>query len=138
MHAHQIISTHPHVRGSSNDALVRCIEECYDCALICNACADACLGEDRVKELTQCIRMCMDCADVCMATGQLASRRTGSNEVLLKSMLDTCAQACQLCGEECTRHAHMHEHCKVCAEACQRCEQTCRSAGSTITTARKQ
>jgi hypothetical protein len=53
-------------------------------------------------------------------------------------VLDTCAQACQLCGEECTKHAKMHEHCKVCAEACQRCEEACRSASSTITAARKQ
>lgn len=84
MHAQQIISTHPHVRGNTNDALIRCIEECYDCAQTCTACADACLAEDRVKDLTQCIRMCLDCTDVCAATGSLASRRTGSDEILLR------------------------------------------------------
>src|SRR5581483_5925996 len=69
MHAQEIIRTHPHVRGNTNDALVRCIEACYDCAQACIACADACLGEDTVKELTQCIRLNLDCADVCTATG---------------------------------------------------------------------
>ena len=31
MHAHEMISTHPHVKGKTNDALIRCIEECFDC-----------------------------------------------------------------------------------------------------------
>lgn len=138
MHAQQIISTHPHVRGNTNDALIRCIEECYDCAQTCTACADACLAEDRVKDLTQCIRMCLDCTDVCAATGSLASRRTGSDEILLKTVIDACAQACHLCAEECARHAKMHEHCRVCAEECQRCEQACRSASSTMAPGRRQ
>ncbi len=138
MHAQEIISKHPHVRGNTNDALIRCIEECYDCAQTCTACADACLGEERVKELIQCIRMCLDCADVCAATGSLASRCTGSDEVLLKTMLDACAQACQLCGEECTKHAKMHEHCRVSAEECKRCEQACQAAGPTLSPGRRQ
>jgi hypothetical protein len=91
-----------------------------------------------VKSLTQCIRTCLDCADVCAATGSLASRCTGTNEIVLKTMLDACAQACQLCGEECAKHASMHEHCKVCAEACRRCEQACQAASSSITPARRQ
>jgi hypothetical protein len=69
------------------------------------------LGEEAVRDLAQCIRMNLDCADVCAATGALASRRSGSDETILKSMLDTCAQACRLCGEECGRHARKHQHC---------------------------
>lgn len=57
MQVHQMISTHPHVRGQTNDALIRCIEECYSCAQTCTSCADACLAEDMVKSLTQCIRL---------------------------------------------------------------------------------
>lgn len=137
MHAHEMIRTHPHVRGNINDELVRCVEECYDCSQSCTACADACLGEDTVKELAQCIRLNLDCADVCMATGALASRRTGSNELLLRTMLEACAQACRLCGEECARHAGEHEHCRICAESCQRCEQACLQAARTITPTRQ-
>src|SRR5882724_8008022 len=103
MHVQEMISTHPHVRGNVNDALIRCIEACYDCAQACTVCADACLGEDMVKELTQCIRLNLDCADVCTAAGALASRRTGSDETILKLTIDACAQACQLCGQECGR-----------------------------------
>ncbi len=28
-------------------------------------------------------------------------------------------------GDECEKHAQMHEHCRVCAEACRRCESAC-------------
>src|SRR5574338_156946 len=87
MHVQEIIRTHPHVRGSTNDALIRCIEACYDCAVACTACADACLGEPSVQQLTQCIRLNLDCADVCAATGAAATRRTGSNEEIIQLML---------------------------------------------------
>lgn len=132
MHVHQMISTHPHVRGNTNDALVRCIEDCFDCAQACTACADACLGEAMVKELTQCIRLNLDCADACIATGNIASRRTGSNEEVIRQMLSTCETACRLCGEECERHGQTHEHCRVCAEACRRCQQACAEATSRL------
>uniref|UniRef100_UPI0038991ECB four-helix bundle copper-binding protein n=1 Tax=Microvirga roseola TaxID=2883126 RepID=UPI0038991ECB len=128
IHAHEMISTHPHVKGSTNDVLIRCIEECFDCAQTCTSCADACLGEGMVAELTQCIRRNMDCADICMATGTVATRRTGSNEEVIRRMLAACMDACRTCGEECERHAGMHEHCRICAEACRRCEQACRQA----------
>lgn len=68
MHARDIISTHPAVRGNVSEALVRCVDECY------------------------------------------------------------CAAACNVCGEECQRHAGQHEHCRICAEACRRCEQACQEA----------
>jgi hypothetical protein len=54
MHAQQMIATHPHVKGSTNEILIRCIEECYACAQSCTACADACLGEDSVKDRHLC------------------------------------------------------------------------------------
>jgi hypothetical protein len=112
MQVQQMISMHPDVRGSTNDALIRCIEECYSCAQTCTSCADACLAEEMVKELTQCVRLNLDCADVCNITGRIATRRTGSDDELIRRMLVTCAAACRLCGDECERHASRHEHCR--------------------------
>lgn len=132
MHSRQMISSHPDVRGSISDPLIRCIDECYACTQTCIACADACLAEKMVDRLKQCIRLSLDCADVCAATGQLASRRTGSNQDVLRQMLDTCALACRICAEECERHAGHHEHCRICAEECRRCEQACREAIQTV------
>jgi hypothetical protein len=132
MHTQAMIGTHPHVRGNVDAALIRCIEACYDCAQACTSCADACLGESQVAELVQCIRLNLDCADLCAAAGAVASRRSGSNERVIKHLLEACEEACRLCREECARHADMHEHCRICAEACRDCEAACRSAASTI------
>lgn len=132
MHAQDMISTHPHVGGQTNDALIRCIEKCYTCAQTCTSCADACLAEDNVKSLTQCIRLNLDCADVCIATGSTATRRTGSNVEIIRKMLDCCAAACRLCAEECEKHVTMHEHCRICAKACRECMSACEEAGKSM------
>lgn len=128
MQAQAMISTHPDVRGKTNDALIRCIEACYSCARVCTSCADACLAEEMIAELRQCIRLNLDCADVCAATGSVATRRTGGNEEVIRPMLEACAQACRRCGDECEKHAGRHEHCRICAEECRRCERACRGA----------
>ena len=53
MHVQEMISTHPHVQGDTNQSLIQCVELCYDCAQACTTCADACLGEDMVRELAE-------------------------------------------------------------------------------------
>jgi hypothetical protein len=128
MHAQQMIATHPQAHGPTNDALTRCIEDCYDCAQTCTACADACLGEAMVQQMIQCVRTCADCADVCLTMGMMATRRTGSNAILVGRMLEVCEEACGICARECERHAATMAHCRVCAETCRRCEAACREA----------
>jgi hypothetical protein len=136
MHIQQMIAVHPaahpRVGGKLDDALMRCIDACCDCAQTCVSCADACLAEKSVANLTQCIRLNLDCADVCKATAGIAIRRTGRNEAVVKRLLEVCAEACRACGEECRRHAGMHDHCRICADACKRCEQACREASVRI------
>jgi hypothetical protein len=132
MHAQEMISSHPQARGQTNAALIRCIEECYDCAQTCTACADACLGEAMVQQMTQCVRTCLDCADVCVTTGTLATRRTGSNAQLIARMLQVCEDACRICAQACERHAPNMAHCRICAEACRRCEAACRDAAGAM------
>ena len=131
MHVQQIVATHPGIRGSVNQALLTAIESLFDCAQACITCADACLAEDDADMLKQCIRLNLDCADVCKATGSLASRRTGSNERLLRAMLLTCQTACELCEQECRRHAE-HPHCRICAETCRECRSACHDAAMSI------
>jgi hypothetical protein len=132
MRTEQMIATHPDVRGSVNDALIAAIDEMYACAQTCTSCADACLAERMVAELRQCIRLNLDCADVCAAAAMLSSRRTGSNEEVIRKMLDACVTACRLCGEECRRHASAHEHCRICAESCESCATACQNAVRTM------
>ena len=128
MQTKEMIATHPDVRGKVNQSLIDAIEAAYACAQTCTSCADACLAEEMVAQLRQCIRLNLDCADVCDAFATLGSRRTGSNEEVIRKLLDACITACRLCGEECRRHAAMHEHCRICAESCRQCETACQSA----------
>ncbi|MGE3177604.1 MAG: four-helix bundle copper-binding protein [Vicinamibacterales bacterium] len=67
----------------------------------------------------------LGCADVCAATATLGNRRTGSNEEVIRKMLEACITACRLCGDECRRHADRHEHC---GESCQPCAAACQDA----------
>lgn len=133
MQLQSMIGSHPHVRGNTNDRLIRAIESALACAEICTSCADACLGEDMVQNLTQCIRLDLDCADLCATTARIGARRTGSNEAVIRMTLEACAEACRVCGAECEQHAGMHEHCRICAEACRACEAACREAAGSIT-----
>jgi hypothetical protein len=98
------------------------------CAKMCLSCADACLAEP--MDMTQCIRVCLDCADVCDATTNLGLRRSGSNEAVLKEMLELCARVCDACAAECDKHEH--EHCKLCAIMCRECAEDCRNAALSI------
>jgi len=134
MHVQEIIRSHPAAHGGEGAALIRCIEACYDCAQTCTVCADACLGEEMVKDLVGCIRLDLDCADICATTGQIASRRTGGDMSLLRRMIETCTEACRVCGDECERHAERHEHCRICAESCRACERACRDAAEGLAT----
>src|SRR3954471_14748513 len=101
MQTKEMIATHPDVRGAVNQALIRAIDAAYACAQTCTSCADACLAEDMVAQLRQCIRFNLDCADVCAATATVPARRTGSNEEVIRQLLQTCVTACRLCAEEC-------------------------------------
>ena len=124
--ASQMLDTYPaDLGGIDRQRLVACIETCIECAQACTACADACLSEDMVAGLRKCIRTDLDCADVCDATARVLSRHTGYDANLTRAVLEACAAACRACGDECAKHAEMHEHCRICAEACRRCQQAC-------------
>lgn len=126
-YARQMLETspgNPPVDEAAMAILVECIEACFDCAQTCTACTDACLAEQDVKELVRCIRLNQHCADVCATTGRVLSRQESPE--LARAMLEVCALACKLCGDECERHGGNMQHCQVCAEACRRCEAACR------------
>ena len=131
-HAQNMIDTHPNPMNLDTSALAECIEACFDCEQACTACADACLAEDMVQDLIHCIRLDLDCADVCAATGRILSRQTQPDRSLLLAQVESLAQAVKACGDECEKHADMHEHCRVCMEACRRCEESCNSVLSSL------
>jgi hypothetical protein len=131
-YARKMLDTYPRDVNLDTGQLAATIDALSDCAQACTACADGCLSEEMVAELTKCIRMCLDCADVCTATLRVVSRQTDYDANLTRAVLEACVATCRSCGDECERHAQIHEHCRVCAEACRRCEQACKDLLATI------
>jgi Domain of Unknown Function (DUF326) len=125
-YARQLLDTYPRTFNVDAEVLAGTTDAVNDCAQACTGCADDDLAEPDVAELVKCVRLNLDCADVCDATVRVISRQTEYDANLTRSLLEACATACRSCGDECERHAEMHEHCRVCAEACRRCEQACR------------
>jgi hypothetical protein len=101
---------------------------CHACAEACTLCADACLADPAIEPLRQCIRRALDCADICSTLATIASRRSGDNLSVIRSMLESCALACHVCAEQCAGHGERHDACRICAEACRDCEDICRIA----------
>jgi hypothetical protein len=121
----EMITTHP--RPALRDGLVECINACYDCAQVCNICADACLSETSAANLVRCIRLNLDCASICQATGEVLARQTDMEPSIVRALLQACIEACRICAIECERHGANMEHCRVCAAECRRCEQASRN-----------
>jgi hypothetical protein len=121
----EIVKLHPQPTGVDRGTLLRCIDECLDCAASCTACADASLSEPDVQEMVRVIRLCLDCADECDATRRIVTRQTAPDLLLMRTILEACATACVSCAAECDLHANHHEHCRLCAEECRRCKQAC-------------
>ncbi|GIF54634.1 hypothetical protein Air01nite_07290 [Asanoa iriomotensis] len=121
-----MLETYPQPISLDRVQLASTIDIIDDCAEACTACADACLSEPDVAELTKCIRTNLDCADVCATTTRVLSRHTGYDATISRAMLVACVTACAACAAECGLHAEMHEHCGICADACRTTEQACR------------
>ncbi|EKE44793.1 hypothetical protein OCGS_1176 [Oceaniovalibus guishaninsula JLT2003] len=126
----EMLAEHPDVAGHLNEPLAEAVRHAMYCAAICNACADACAAEEDAGERGPCIRLCNDCSDICTATYRVGSRRTGSNEGVLKAMLELCAQACDECAAMCEKHDDAH--CARCAQMCRECAEDCRKAARNL------
>ena len=124
-YAKQMLDSYSRTIKVDNGMLAATIDALNECAQACTADVDADLGEHDVAEMVKCIRLCLDCADICAATVAHTSRLTEYDSRITKLLLEVCASTCKSCGDECERHAKMHEHCRVCAEACRRCERAC-------------
>jgi hypothetical protein len=125
-YARQMLDSYPGGLNVEAGALATTIDALNDCGQACTADADADLREQHLADLVKCIRLCLDCADVCATTSNVTSRQTEYDPNVTRPLLAACVATCKSCGDECERHAQMHEHCRVCRDACRRCEQACR------------
>ncbi|HEY0698544.1 MAG TPA: four-helix bundle copper-binding protein [Micromonospora sp.] len=127
-----MLDTYPAQINLDRKKLARTIDSLIACAEACTACADSCLSEPMVAELTKCIRTNLDCADICNTTSRVLSRHTGYDANISRSLLQACIMSCRSCGDECAAHADMHEHCRICADACRTSERMCQELLATI------
>jgi hypothetical protein len=131
-YARQLLDAYPGTLTAGAGLLAATIDALSDCAQACIADADGDLREENLAEMVTCIRLCQDCADVCTATLGVVTRQTAYDAGVTRPLLEACVSVCKSCGDECERHAHHHEHCRVCEEACRRCEQACRELLGTL------
>jgi len=103
------------------------IEKLLACVLACEYCANACLHEENVKDMSRCIMLDRDCADICSQAARLFQR----NSEIAHQYLLICEEICRMCAEECGKHDH--GHCQDCAEACRQCAEACHAHHQPIT-----
>ena len=105
MQVEQMMSTHPQAPRNANDALHRCIEQCYSCAQTCTACADACLAEEAVARASP-----MHPPEPRLRRPVRDDRpdrhpRHRPQRGAAAEIINLCALICRMCAAECDRHA---------------------------------
>lgn len=103
------------------------IDAASACAVICSACASACLSEPDAADMATCVRDDLDCADLCGVTARHLARLNASDRQLTVSILAACIEACVQCAGSCALHREHHEHCRLCEQACRACETACQA-----------
>jgi hypothetical protein len=95
-----------------------------EAAALANTCADACLAEPDVAELTSCIALDHLVVDSCELAGRVLGRRrlVGAEQHVLALVL----VATEASALECGRH-DAHAHCGACAAACGRAAAAARA-----------
>ena len=106
--------------ATDQQAMDRCIDECFAVAQVASRCADSCLGGGQADAMAQCIRRCLDAVAITTACAELMIR----NSPFAGPVCRVCADVCDACAEECERYEG--DVMRQCAEACHRCAETCR------------
>jgi hypothetical protein len=125
-YARQVLDTYTHGPGLDRGILGDTIDALNDCIQACVVDTDADLSEGDLADMVKCVRLCLHCTDICTATAAVLSRPAEYDANVVRPLVESCIAICKSCGDECERHAHMHDHCRVCAAACRQCEQACR------------
>ena len=125
-YARQILDTYTLDPRLDRGILGETIDALNDCIQACIVDTDADLSEPDLADMVKCVRLCLHCTEVCTATAAVLSRPAEFDTLVVKPLVESCIAICRSCGDECGRHAQMHDHCRVCEKACRQCEQACR------------
>lgn len=104
-----------------SEEIRRCIQDCVECANICEQTLAYCLEMGGRHAEPEHIRLLRDCVESCAMSASMmgrGSRFAGAHCAL-------CADVCRACAESCGRFGP-DEQMEACAEACRKCEESCR------------
>ncbi|HEY5710643.1 MAG TPA: four-helix bundle copper-binding protein [Allosphingosinicella sp.] len=110
--------------GAPESALTKAVRSAVTCAVQCTSCADA--GVEEVMSLPQHLRDGPEVGSVCEALAWLATRQSGTNEAVIKGMLEACATACERRVQFCA--GFEHPHCSQSVQSAEDCARDCRVA----------
>ena len=123
----EVLSSVPQPLTVDAALVAEAIDAASACAVVCSACASACLSEPDAGQMAQCVRDDLDCADLCGVTARHLARLNASDKQLTLAVLAACIEACVQCAGSCAPHRDHHEHCRLCEQACNRCEAACQA-----------
>lgn len=115
-----LASSTPMVQGMSEE-LRRCIQDCLECANICEQTIQFCLQQGGKHAAPDHIRMLRDCADSCLMSAAMMSRQSSFHS----QHCQLCAEICHACAESCDKMG-TDPQMKACADACRTCEDSCK------------
>lgn len=99
----------------------RCIQDCLECANICEQTIAFCLQQGGPHAEPDHIRLLRDCAEMCLMAASMMSRGSAFH----RQHCALCADVCKACADSCAR-VGQEPQMKACTDACRKCEQSCR------------
>lgn len=103
-----------------------CIEACLKSMNACNYSYVSNLKEYDLASLRESIRLARECADICSYAIEAMTRQSP----FVVGILRLCAEICEACAEESSKH--VHTHCQECKDACLQCAEACRLISDTV------
>jgi hypothetical protein len=113
-------SNTPVMQGLSQD-MRQCIQDCLECANICDQTMAYCLERGGRHVSAEHIKLLRDCEESCTFSASMMGRKSrfaAQHCQLCAIICGECAQSCEAMGDDLQMNA--------CAEACRHCEQACR------------
>lgn len=108
-----------------NSDMQICIQNCLECARVCEHLIQHCLKKGGKHSHPQHIRRLQDCVDICLVSAQFMTRESSFHH----ETCSVCANICETCAADCEKMAD-DEVMKICAQVCQTCAESCKKMSS--------
>jgi hypothetical protein len=102
-----------------------CIDNCTDCAQVCEQMVTHCLSKGGPHSAPEHIRLLIDCANICQTSAGFMLRGSPLHHLTCGA----CAEVCTACADDCEK-MNDDEMMNECIEICRRCATTCEAMSS--------